>query len=327
AGAAPRAAADAAPGEAPAAAVGCRGGKGDAAALVRAVRAGGAITLSRGCTYTLTRAYGTRSVLPTITRSTRIDGRDATIAYTGRTPVASFFHVGGPSGQSAQSTPLADPPIDIPGLLGGLLDGLGSAAGFRRATAPAEADRLRVELRDLRLVARGARVTQAVTVRRSARVSLMNTRVIPRGRAAYAVPNGALQVAGDAAQQCTVDGAAPSVEMDVRPAPPHGAAPADPGTLLATLIPAAGGARSAGAPLSLGAASGAGWGDDGADPAWRDFDWRRYGLGGLLESDRPGPAANSTTTSTAVNCRTGVQGRTISVTSTTNSRTSAGLLP
>ncbi|GLZ12500.1 hypothetical protein Acsp04_27350 [Actinomadura sp. NBRC 104425] len=323
--AAPPAAADAAPGEAQAAAVGCRGGKGDAAALVRAIRAGGDITLSRGCTYTLTRPYGTQSVLPTITRSTRVNGRNATIAYTGRAPVSSFFHVGGgPSGQnaqSAQSAPLAEPQIDISGVLGGLLDGLGSAAGLRRATAPQAVDQLRIELRDLRLTTRNARVTRAITVRRSAQVSLVNTGVVGHGRAAHAVPNGALQVAGDTAQPCTVDGAAPSVAMDVRPAPARGAAAADPGTLLATLMPAVGRARFAGAPLSLGAPSGADWGDDWADRVWRDFDWGRYGFGGLPDNDRPGPAANTTT----VNCRN-VQGRTISVTSTADSRT-AGLLP
>ncbi|MEU6037515.1 hypothetical protein ABZ801_19110 [Actinomadura sp. NPDC047616] len=331
----PAAAATAAP-------VGCRGGKGDTAALVRAIRAGGHISLSPGCTYTLTRPYGRGSVLPTITRSTRVNGRNAMIAYTGGAPVSSFFHVGAGAGgvssaasprQHPQGAPFAKPPIDLPGVLGGLLDGLGSAAGLRRTAAPGAVDQLRIELRDLRLSTRNARVTRAITVRRSARISLVNTGVVGRGRAAYAVPDGGLQVAGDVtgdvtggtAQPCTVDGVAPSFEMDVRPAPARradsGPAPAGPATFLATLTPASAPERNAGPPLSLRAPSGGDWGDDWTDPGWRDFDWRHYGrdLGSLLETDRPEPRTNTT-----VNCRTGVQGRTISVTTTTDSRVSTG---
>ncbi|GLW64132.1 hypothetical protein Arub01_23760 [Actinomadura rubrobrunea] len=235
AGAAPPAAAEEAP-------VGCSGGTGDTAALVRAIRAGGTIKLSPGCTYTLRRAYGPYSALPTITRNTAIEGRNATIAYTGWEPVRSFFDIG-TADQARTGTPSAwpdvdallgpayappsvsMPKVDVPngGLLGGAVSSIKEPGGLRRAGArgaaaePAAPDRLRLEVRDLRLVARGGGPARAVTVRREARVSLVNTSLNSGDRrAGTAGARPGVEIVGEGDQRCVVRGDDRSFVMDVR---------------------------------------------------------------------------------------------------------------
>ncbi|MEW2357796.1 hypothetical protein [Spirillospora sp. NPDC029432] len=80
---------------APPAPVPCTDGKGDEAALARAFHNGGTIILERDCVYSLTKKYGTDSVLPAVTRDTRVEGRKSTIAWRGTERVRSVIELAG----------------------------------------------------------------------------------------------------------------------------------------------------------------------------------------------------------------------------------------
>ncbi|MFB4314664.1 hypothetical protein [Actinomadura sp. 21ATH] len=80
---------------APSAPVPCPDGKGDEAALARAFRAGGTITLEPRCVYAMTRKHGTDSVLPAVTRDTRVEGNKATIVWRGTERVRTMIELAG----------------------------------------------------------------------------------------------------------------------------------------------------------------------------------------------------------------------------------------
>ncbi|MFI0349284.1 hypothetical protein [Actinomadura sp. 9N407] len=78
-----------------AAPVPCPDGRGNEAALVRAFKAGGTITLAEECTYTVTKRHGSGSALPAVTKDLIIEGNRSTIAWGGTEQVRTLIELAG----------------------------------------------------------------------------------------------------------------------------------------------------------------------------------------------------------------------------------------
>ncbi|WP_344831717.1 hypothetical protein [Actinocorallia longicatena] len=72
----------------------CAHGRGDVAALMNDIEAGGRLRLGKSCAYRVTSKRGKRSVFPLITKETTISGRNATISWAGTESVGALFEVG-----------------------------------------------------------------------------------------------------------------------------------------------------------------------------------------------------------------------------------------